>query len=81
MERIAIIDHANHRLFVETISDEDLEKYDGEEEKYIEDNYTFDGEWSWDYIMDAEYIPMDDKMPMDIDFETLEVYANELELY
>ena len=57
MERIAIIDHALHRLFIEDVSDEDLEKYNGSEEDYIKDNYTFDGDWSWDYVTSILYYP------------------------
>ena len=57
MERIAIIDHASHRLFIEDVSDDDLEKYDGSEEDYIKDNYKFDGDWSWDYVTSVLYHP------------------------
>lgn len=55
MVRIAIINHETHQLFIEDITDEMLEKYGGEEEAYIKDNYTFEGEWSWEYIVDIEY--------------------------
>lgn len=69
MERIAILDHANHHLYIEDISDADLEAYNGSEEDYIKDNYTFDGDWSWDYIVQTEYFPIeDDKTPYDIEF-------------
>ena len=72
MERIAIIDHEHHRLFVEDIDEELLnEEYNGEEEAYIKDNYTFDGEWSWDFIVGAEYFPCDCLDPVEIDFEGL----------
>ena len=71
MERLAIIDHAAHRLYVEDVSDEQLERYGGEEEKYIEDNYTFEAGYSWDYIVDAEYIPDDDPTPYEIDFDNI----------
>ena len=51
MERLVIIDHATHQVFIEDVPTELLEKYyDGEEEKYIEDNYNFDGDYSWDFI-------------------------------
>ena len=61
MERIAIIDHANHRLFIEDIDEKLLEeKYNCEEEAYIKDMYgDFDEEWSWDYINSIEYFPLD----------------------
>ena len=65
MERIAIIDHVNHVLYIEDIDDDVLEKeYNGEEEAYIRDNYACtkgdDALWSWDYITDAEYMPLGD---------------------
>ena len=67
--RVAIIDHAEHRLYVEDIPDTILEsKYNGEEDEYIKDNYTFEGEWSWDYIVDTEYIPHDEDTTIDVDF-------------
>lgn len=55
MVRLAIINHETHQLFIEDVTDEMLEKYGGEEEAYIKDNYTFEGEWSWEYIVDIEY--------------------------
>ena len=54
MVRVAIINHETHQLFIEDISDENIEQYGGEEE-YIMEMYTFEGEWSWDYIIDIEY--------------------------
>ena len=52
--------------------DEELieSKYNGNEEDYIKDSYTFEGEWSWDYIIDAEYINEDGDL-CEIDFENL----------
>jgi len=68
MTRLVIIDHAAHTLFIEDVTDEQLEKYDGEEEAYIKDNYTFEGDWSWEYVTDIEYIPADDdKLPMELE--------------
>lgn len=60
IERIAIIDHDNHALFVEDIDIDVLEsKYNGEEEDYIRDNYAcFSGNFSWDYIVDTCYTPI-----------------------
>ena len=72
MERLAIIDHNAHRLYIDDVSDETLEKYNGSEEAYIQDNYTIeDNFYSWDFILDAEYIYGDDPTPMDIDFDDL----------
>lgn len=68
MTRLAIIDHAEHTLFIEDVTDEQLAKYNGEEEAYIKDNYTFEGDWSWEYLTDIEYIPSDDdKLPMELE--------------
>lgn len=68
MTRLAIIDHAEHTLFIEDVTDEQLEKYNGSEEAYIKDTYTFEGDWSWDYVTDIEYIPEDDdKMSMELE--------------
>ncbi len=72
MERLAILDHANHKLYIEDVSEETLQQYGGEEEKYIEDNYEFDGDYSWDYIVEAEYLPdNDDGDLMEVDFSKL----------
>ena len=68
MKRLVIIDHAAHTLFIEDVTDEQLAKYNGEEEAYIKDNYTFEGDWSWEYVTDIEYIPADDdKLPMELE--------------
>ena len=58
MERIAIIDHANHALYIDDIDEDVLnEKYDGEEEKYILDQYEFDDDdlWSWEYVTNVMF--------------------------
>ena len=68
MRRLAIIDHNAHTLFVEDVSEEALEAYDGEEEAYIKDNYTFEGDFSWDWITDTEYIAESETDPMDVEF-------------
>lgn len=72
MKRLAILDHEAHVLFVEDVDDEMLEGYDGEEE-YIEDNYVFQGEYSWEWITEAEYIPMDCgyDAPFEINFKNI----------
>lgn len=70
MRRIAIIDHTNHTLFVEDVNEEILEgQYGGDEQTYIDDNYTFEGDYSWDWITDAEYISEFEKDPVEINFE------------
>lgn len=71
MTRIAIIDHETHTLFVEDVDEEILEtKYGGEEEAYIKDNYTLGDNWSWDYIVDTCYTPIDGDS-IDVEFEDL----------
>ena len=72
MRRIAIIDHTNHTLFVEDIDEyELLNKYGDDEQKYIDDNYTFEGEYSWDWITSAQYFTNFDKTPIGINFEDI----------
>lgn len=68
--RVAIIDHDNHALYIEDISESDLEKYNGEEE-YIKNNFTLGENWEWDYIIDATYFSKENKDGIDIDFEKL----------
>ena len=70
MVRLAILDHTAHILYVEDVSDADIEKYGGEQE-YIDDNYTFDGDYSWDYIVDTGYFPQGESTPVRIDFSNL----------
>jgi len=72
MERIAIIDHEYHKLYVEDIPDEilDAPEWD-DEEAYIKDNYTFEGKWSWDYIVDTEYFPEGESDFIEVNFEDL----------
>lgn len=70
MERLAIICHDSHTLFIEDV-DEDLlrEKYNGEEEAYIKDNYCVSENFSWDYITCTQYIPnKEDTEIYDIEF-------------
>lgn len=72
IRRIAILDHANHNLYVEDVTEKELEKYDGSEQAYIDDNYTFDGDYSWEYITDALYMPAGyDGDFIDIPFDSL----------
>lgn len=73
IERIVIINHSSHRLYVEDIDMDVIEKdYDGNEIDYIRDTYNFsdNDDWTWDYIVDAQYIPLDSD-PIDIPFEEL----------
>lgn len=70
MERLAIIDHDNHELFIDDVADETLAKYNGEEEAYIKDTYPVLVNYSWDYVTDATYYVSDDD-PIDIDFEKI----------
>lgn len=65
MTRIAIIDHSEHELMIEDISNEDLAKYNGSEEDYIKDNYDLEL-FSWDYITDIQYFPINEKIPYEI---------------
>lgn len=73
MERLAIIDHDCHTLFVEDVDEELLaEKYNGEEEAYIKDNYCISDNFSWDYITSAQYIPdCVDTEVYEIDFKNI----------
>jgi len=68
--RLAIIDHDNHRLWIEDVKDSVIELCGGEQE-YIEDSYELSENYSWDYIVDAEYIPIDSADPIEINFEEL----------
>ena len=71
MERIAIIDHEHHRLFIQDISDEDLKKYNGEEEAFIKDMYADleEGKWSWDYIISIEHFAEEESDPVTVDLD------------
>jgi len=71
MERIVIIDHDDHRLFVEDINEEILQRdYNGEEEAYIKDNYDMEN-FSWDYITEALYLPEHDDI-LTINFDLIQ---------
>ena len=71
--RLAIIDHALHRLYIEDVDKKLIdEKYHGEEEDYIKDTYNLTEDmWSWDFIVDTEYYPNDDQDPISIEFKDL----------
>ena len=73
MRRIAVIDHIKHTLFVEDINEDILGiRYGGDGQKYINDNYTFDGDYSWDWITDTQYFSENNSMPVEINFEKVE---------
>lgn len=50
MERLIIINHTTHEVFFEDVTDEMLEPYNGEEQAYIDANYTTEDGISWDYV-------------------------------
>ena len=65
-ERIVIIDHDTHQVFIEDIDTDILnEKYNGEEEDYIKDNYVLEN-WSWDFVANIVYIPVEGD-PIDVE--------------
>lgn len=61
MRRLAIIDHASHMLYIEDVSEETLNEYDGDEQAYIDNMYDFEGDYSWDWIIDADFTSEHDK--------------------
>ena len=68
MVRLAILDHTEHRLYVEDVADSVIEQYGGEEE-YINDMYNME-DYSWEYITDALYLaPQED--PVEVKFEEM----------
>ena len=71
MERIVILDHDRHCLYIEDVLDEilDAHEWDGEE-NYIKENYSVNN-FSWDYIVDTEYFPEGESVPIEINFEEL----------
>ena len=73
MERIVIIDHDEHELYIEDIPDEilDAPEWSGEED-YIKENYDVEN-FSWDFVVGSYYFPGDDKIPIKINFEDLDL--------
>ena len=55
MKRLVIIDHDEHTLFIEDVTNEMLAHYNGDEQAYINDNYDMEN-YSWDYITDSVFI-------------------------
>lgn len=71
MRRLAIIDNETHTLYVEDVNEEILQgQYGGEEQLYIDDNYSLE-EYTWDWIVDTQYLPEFDKTPVEVNFEEL----------
>lgn len=59
MERLAILDFSTHILYIDDVSEEELEKYNGEEQDYIRDNYGFVlGSFEWNWITEIQYFPL-----------------------
>lgn len=72
MRRIVIIDHDNHSLVIEDINEEVLEnEYDGDEQRYIDENYWVSDNYTWDWIVDAEYYPESGNKSYNVDFKDL----------
>ena len=72
MRRLAIIDHADHTLMVEDVNENELQdNYGGDEQAYIDANYTFEGDYSWDWITDAEYFKEGESDAIEIDFDEI----------
>ena len=57
MERLAIIDYESNTLFIDDVTDEELEKYSGEEEDYIKANYCLK-HYDWNWITEIQYFPL-----------------------
>lgn len=70
MTKIAIINHDEHRLYIEDVSDEELARYRGDIESYIISNYYLEN-YSWNYISDAVYMAEGEEDFVDIDFEKI----------
>lgn len=74
MERIVIIDHETHRLYIEDVHDEVLAKYNGEEEDYIKDTYDLSDNWSWDFVANTLYTRTtpDEEETISLDFNLMQ---------
>ena len=70
MKRLAILQHKDHVLMVEDVSEEQLSKYQSVDD-CIKDNYYFDADYSWCFINGALYFPNDDPSPVEVKFEDL----------
>ena len=70
MRRIAIIDHNEHELLIEDINEQELEeKYGGDEQAYIDDNYDLEN-YSWDWITTVSYFPEGERFPIEVDLKS-----------
>lgn len=77
MIRIAIIEHNSHNLFIIDINEDLLnEKYNGNEEDYINDNFDVEN-YSWDYIVNSMYFGENCPYPYDLDDCCLEELREE----
>ena len=70
MVRLAVIDHSEHKLFVEDVDEKILKEYESEC-AYVRDHYTIAGSFSCSIIKEAEYIPEGDPHPVEINFKEL----------
>ena len=70
MVRLAVIDHDEHKLFVEDVDEKTLKEYENEC-AYVRNNYAIAGSFSCSIIKEAEYIPEGDPHPVEIDFKEL----------
>ena len=72
MKRIAVIDKSSKSLWVEDVTNEDLEKYNGSIEEYVKDTYDLSGDFAFSEILEADYVPAVYKMPTEIVFDMTE---------
>lgn len=71
MKRIAIIDHTEHELIVEDINEQELEEnYDGDIQKYIDNNYDME-KYSWDWIIFTQYFEEGESCSVEVEFKNL----------
>ena len=70
MVRLAVIDHSEHKLFVEDVDEKILKEYESEC-AYVRDHYAIAGSFSCSIIKEAEYIPEGDPHPVEINFKEL----------
>lgn len=68
MERLVIIDHDDHVVYFVDVTDDMLEKYNGSEQAYLDENCDSQN-YSWDYVTDLYYIRCDDPKPRRVDIE------------
>ena len=71
MKRIAVINQALREVYIEDISDTELEKYDGDLEAYIADSYYESSSCVWGEVFSVCYIPEDSDDVIEIDLKEL----------